>query len=179
MNQDDARIIDNNVLVEAKLNTAMRAASVPMQDMLYAEDGFSDGFSSGLDAETVAVDALFDSEGAGMVIKSAAEEEKAALLAEIEAAKQELEDLRLQAEGMIINAKNEIGAMQMRAYEEAKNQGYQEGERLGREEADAAKAEYLNAKKELEMSYRQKCDELEPEFINILTGIYEHIFKNY
>lgn len=181
MNPDETRVIDSNILMEAKLNTAMQASSVPMQNMMYDEngygDGFGDGFSGGLNAETLAVDALFEPEGAGMVIKSAAEGEKEALLEEIEAAKQELESLRAQADGMIISAKNEIGAMQMRAYEEAKNQGYQEGERLGREESDAAKAEYLRAKKELEESYRQKCDELEPEFINILTGIYEHIFK--
>lgn len=181
MNPDETRVIDSNILMEAKLNTAMQASSVPMQNMMYDEngygDGFGDGFSGGLNAETLAVDALFEPEGAGMVIKSAAEGEKEALLEEIEAAKQELESLRAQADGMIISAKNEIGAMQMRAYEEAKNQGYQEGERLGREEADAAKAEYLRAKKELEADYRQKCDELEPEFINMLTGIYEHIFK--
>lgn len=181
MNPDETRVIDSNILMEAKLNTAMHASNVPMQNMMYDEngygDGFGDGFSGGLNAETLAVDALFEPEGAGMVIKSAAEGEKEALLEEIEAAKQELESLRAQADGMIISAKNEIGAMQMRAYEEAKNQGYQEGERLGREEADAAKAEYLRAKKELEADYRQKCDELEPEFINMLTGIYEHIFK--
>lgn len=181
MNPDETRVIDSNILMEAKLNTAMHASNVPMQNMMYDEngygDGFGDGFSGGLNAETLAVDALFEPEGAGMVIKSAAEGEKEALLEEIEAAKQELESLRAQADGMIISAKNEIGAMQMRAYEEAKNQGYQEGERLGREESDAAKAEYLRAKKELEADYRQKCDELEPEFINMLTGIYEHIFK--
>lgn len=177
MNPDETRVIDSNILMEAKLNTAMQASSVPMQNMMYDENGYGDGFSGGLNAETLAVDALFEPEGAGMVIKSAAEGEKEALLEEIEAAKQELESLRAQADGMIISAKNEIGAMQMRAYEEAKNQGYQEGERLGREEADAAKAEYLRAKKELEADYRQKCDELEPEFINMLTGIYEHIFK--
>lgn len=181
MNPDETRVIDSNILMEAKLNTAMHASNGPMQNMMYDEngygDGFGDGFSGGLNAETLAVDALFEPEGAGMVIKSAAEGEKEALLEEIEAAKQELESLRAQADGMIISAKNEIGAMQMRAYEEAKNQGYQEGERLGREEADAAKAEYLRAKKELEADYRQKCDELEPEFINMLTGIYEHIFK--
>lgn len=171
MNREETRIIDNNVLMEEKLSTVHRATTKFAEDYLYDQEGFSDG----IEAETL--DALFDVEGTGNVIKSASEEEKTALLEEIEAAKKDLADLRQQADQMIEDAKSEIGAMQMKAYEEAKNQGYQEGERLGRLEADAAKAEYESKKKQLEADYQKKINELEPEFIDVLTGIYEHIFK--
>lgn len=173
INRQETRVIDNNKWLEEKMSATLHAASLPETTVPYEEDGFC----SGLDAEELAVDALFAQEGAETVIKTPSEEEKEALNAQIEAAKQELAELREQADAMIADAKSQIGAMQMKAYEEAKNQGYQEGERLGRLEFEGAKADYENKKKELEASYRQKVEDLEPELIDTLTGIYEHIFK--
>ena len=173
MNQDDARVIDNNALVEEKMNASSRAA---VQYNMPAEpDVDEDGFKSGLEAESI--DALFAPEESGVLKNEELEKEKEALLLEIEAAREELSELRMQADSMIEEAKAEIGNMQMKAYEEAKNQGYQEGERLGRLESDAAKKEYEDKKKELVTYYEKKVKELEPEFIETLTGIYEHIFK--
>ena len=111
------------------------------------------------------------------VIKGSLQAERDALLEEIENARAELATVKEQADAMIEDAKSQIGAMQMKAYEEAKSQGYQEGERLGRQEADAQINEYLAKKKQLEDEYEKKIEELEPEFIETLTGIYEHIFK--
>lgn len=173
MNQDDARVIDNNALVEEKMNASSRAAVQSEMPIEPAAD--EDGFKSGLEAESI--DALFASEDSGFLKNEELEKEKEELLLEIEAAKAELSELRMQADGMLEEAKAEIGNMQMKAYEEAKNQGYQEGERLGRLESDAAKKEYEDKKKELVTYYEKKVKELEPEFIETLTGIYEHIFK--
>lgn len=170
VNREDTRIIDNNVLVEEKLTEVLRVAAKAGEEHTNEEK-----FDSGLEAENIEL--LFDTQETGSVIKSASEEEKTALLEEIEAAKGELSDLRQQADQMMEDAKKEIGAMQMKAYEEAKNQGYQEGARLGKAEADAAKAEYENRKKQMETDYQQRINELEPQFIDALTGIYEHIFK--
>jgi len=173
MNQDDARVIDNNALVEEKMNASSRAAVQSEMPIEPAAD--EDGFKSGLEAESI--DALFASEDSGFLKNEELEKEKEELLLEIEATKVELSELRMQADGMLEEAKAEIGNMQMKAYEEAKNQGYQEGERLGRLESDAAKKEYEDKKKELVTYYEKKVKELEPEFIETLTGIYEHIFK--
>ena len=173
MNQDDARVIDNNALVEEKMNASSRAAV--QYNMPDEPDVDEDGFKSGLEAESI--DALFAPEESGVLKNEELEKEKEALLLEIEAAREELSELRMQADGMLEEAKAEIGNMQMKAYEEAKNQGYQEGERLGRLESDAAKKEYEDKKKELVTYYEKKVKELEPEFIETLTGIYEHIFK--
>ena len=171
VNREEARVIDNNKLLEEKMNASVQMAGMPGE--AYEEDGFY----AGLAAEEIAVDALFDPEGAEGIIKASSEGEKEALYEEIEAAKQELAKLQQQADDMIETAKSEIGAMQMKAYEEAKNQGYQEGERQGRAAYEAAKSDYENKQRELEAYYRQKLEELEPEFIDTLTGIYEHIFK--
>lgn len=173
VNREEARMIDNNKLMEEKISASLRRVGVPEEAQMY--DG--EDFCGGLVAEEVAMDALFDPDGAGAVIKAPADGEIEALYAEIEAAKQELAELQQQAEIMMEQAKSEIGAMQMKAYEEAKNQGYLEGERIGKAEYESAKAEYINKKNELETYYRQKVEELEPEFIDTLTGIYEHIFK--
>ena len=168
--EKDTRVIDNNALLEQKLSAVLHAASISdTEEILPVDDGFEDG----LDAEKV--DALFSSDEG--VIKGSLQAERDALLEEIENARAELAAVKEQADGMIEDAKSQIGAMQMKAYEEAKSQGYQEGERLGRQEADAQINEYLAKKKQLEDEYEKKIEELEPEFIETLTGIYEHIFK--
>ena len=168
--EKDTRVIDNNALLEQKLSAVLHAASISdTEEILPGDDGFEDG----LDAEKV--DALFSSDEG--VIKGSLQAERDALLEEIENARAELAAVKEQADAMIEDAKSQIGAMQMKAYEEAKSQGYQEGERLGRQEADAQINEYLAKKKQLEDEYEKKIEELEPEFIETLTGIYEHIFK--
>lgn len=171
VHDDETRVIDNNRLLEEKLSAAMRKVSTAERE--YEEN--TEEFSGGLNAEPI--DALFATEGSETVIKGASPDERDAILQEIEQAKAELEDIRAQADAMIEDAKSQIGAMQMKAYEEAKQQGYQEGERQGRAEGEAAKQEYLSKKKQLEESYEKKFEELEPEFVETLTGIYEHIFK--
>ena len=168
--EKDTRVIDNNALLEQKLSAVLHAASISdTEEILPGDDGFEDG----LDAEKV--DALLGSDEG--VIKGNLQAERDALLEEIENARTELAAVKEQADAMIEDAKSQIGAMQMKAYEEAKSQGYQEGERLGRQEADAQINEYLDKKKQLEDEYEKKIEELEPEFIETLTGIYEHIFK--
>lgn len=174
--QDDKRVIDNNARMEERLSNIAKILPSPYNPEEMPEEGvFQDGFTDGLGAPEV--DALFSQEAGDAIIKSVSLQEKEELLQEIEAAKAELEELRVTADGMIADAKAEIGAMQMRAYEEAKNQGYQEGERLGREEYEIAKKEYEQKKKQLEQEYKRRCDEIEPDFVDALTGIYEHIFK--
>ena len=168
--EKDTRVIDNNALLEQKLSSVLHAASISdTEEILPVDDGFEDG----LDAEKV--DALLGSDVG--VIKGSLQAERDALLEEIENARTELAAVKEQADAMIEDAKSQIGAMQMKAYEEAKSQGYQEGERLGRQEADAQINEYLAKKKQLEDEYEKKIEELDPEFIETLTGIYEHIFK--
>ncbi|MGN1180768.1 MAG: FliH/SctL family protein [Suilimivivens sp.] len=169
---DEKRVIDNNALLEEKLSAVLHAASFPEEAEFAGEEN---GFTGGLDAEPI--DALFDQEGEGTVIKAGGVSQRDALLQEIEQAKEELAALKAEADGMIEDARSQIGAMQMKAYEEAKEQGYQEGQRLGRQEAEEIKNEYLARKKQLESDYEKKLEELEPEFIETLTGIYEHIFK--
>lgn len=168
---DDKRVIDNNALLEEKLSTVLYAASLSENE--YPEE--ENGFAEGLNAEPA--DALFAQDGSKTVVKGGLTAEKEALLHEIDQAKAELAELQAQADGMIEEARSQIDAMQKKAYEEAKTQGFQEGERLGRQEAEVTKKEYLAKEKRLAEDYEKKIEQLEPEFIETLTGIYEHIFK--
>lgn len=66
-------------------------------------------------------------------------------------------------------------------YAAGKNQGYDEGHQHGLDSA-AEQSEMLMREAEqkaleIEKEYQKKINELEPKFIETLTGIYEHIFR--
>lgn len=85
-------------------------------------------------------------------------------------AQAEIDEMRKEAE------KN-ISFLKKRSMEEGKQQGYEEGKRMAMQELDTAKKE-LDAKAvAMEREYQKLIDELEPQFIKTITGIYEEIFK--
>lgn len=168
--QEDARVIDSNSLIQKKIRNGLS-----IQNRKTGEEvSGGDGFLSGLNAETIEYSEDSQDEA---VLKSPSEEEKEALIREIQQAREELASVKAEADSMIENAKAEITIMQTKAYEEAKNQGYQEGCRQGTAEADALKNEYAASQKQLEADYQRELEELEPKLIDALTGIYEHIFQ--
>lgn len=168
--QEDARVIDSNSLIQKKIRNGLS-----IQNRKTGEEvSGGDGFLSGLNAETIEYSEDSQDEA---VLKSPSEEEKEALIREIQQAREELAAVKAEADSMIENAKAEITIMQTKAYEEAKNQGYQEGCRQGTAEADALKNEYAASQKQLEADYQRELEELEPKLIDALTGIYEHIFQ--
>ena len=169
---EDVRVIDVNDLIKKRLreNVSARASH---SDMGSQED---DGdFSSGLEAEKI--DALLDPDGEGTVLKNNSLEELEAVNQELEAARGELEQVKEETSRMLAEANVQIEQMRKNALEEAKTQGYREGFGQGMKEAQAEKNVYLNKQAQLEEEYRQRISALEPEFIETLTGIYEHIFK--
>lgn len=169
--QEDARVIDSNSLIQKKIRNGL---SIQNRKTGGEEVSGGDGFLSGLNAETIEYSEDSQDEA---VLKSHSEEEKEALIREIQQAREELAAVKAEADSMIENAKAEITIMQTKAYEEAKNQGYQEGCRQGTAEADALKNEYAASQKQLEADYQRELEELEPKLIDALTGIYEHIFQ--
>lgn len=169
---EDVRVIDVNDLIKKRFreNVSARASH---SDMGSQED---DGdFSSGLEAEKI--DALLDPDGEGTVLKNNSLEELEAVNQELEAARGELEQVKEETSRMLAEANVQIEQMRKNALEEAKTQGYREGFDQGMKEAQAEKNVYLNKQAQLEEEYRQRISALEPEFIETLTGIYEHIFK--
>lgn len=71
----------------------------------------------------------------------------------------------------------QIEHMRAKALEEAKNQGYQAGYEEGMAQVQGMKNDCKKKQAQLQAEYNRKVEELEPDFIEALTGIYEHIFK--
>ena len=165
MQSDEKRIIDTNALVQKRLNA------------LQAKDEGGDGFVSGLDAENVEV--AQGGEGtAGAesnVIK--AKEDAGRLMEEAQANSQEiLENARQEAERIREEARAEAEHEKADILENARKQGYTEGNNRAKAEEEAVRQEYLKKEKLLEDEYQQKLEELEPQMVDTITQIYEHIF---
>ena len=177
INPAQTRVIDTNAMVENKLTEL----SFKLAAETDGDAGFTEGFVQGIKAEQVA-------ELVGEATENIPEEpinESSEHEIALQQAMQEIEDMRSQALAEIEEARVQI-------IEEAKKAGYQEGFSQGKKEGyDRGHAEGLNsvAKEreealqeislrtaQMDEEYQKKMDELEPQFIETLTGIYEHIF---
>ena len=158
-------VVNSNDLVAKKLESIFPAF----------KEKTSGGFKSGLNAPEIdpllyemGLDGYADEEGMEMpeetVYTGPSPEE---LIAE---AKAEIEEMRKEAE------KN-ISFLKKRAMEEGRQQGYEEGRKQAMAELEAAKEELRMQAVNMEQEYQKLIDELEPKFIQTLTGIYEEIFK--
>jgi len=70
-----------------------------------------------------------------------------------------------------------ISFLKKRAMEEGRQEGYEAGRKQAMEELEAAKEEWKQKSAALELEFQKRVDELEPKFIETLTGIYEQIFQ--
>ncbi len=170
---EDTRVIDTNDLVEQRLKDEADRQARKHEPASEEKDGFSEG----LDAEAVGVDALIDTDSESAVLRSAALEEQEQLNREIEAAREEVERLKDEASHVMEQAEAEISAMKAQAYDEAKKRGYQEGYAEGVAELEEKQKKCRDEAIALEEEYQKKMQELEPAFVEKLTGIYEHIFN--
>lgn len=128
------------------------------------------GFQSGLDAPLIDPillenpDASVEEAAQSLVVSGPSPEE---LLAE---AREEIAEMQKAA-------REEIEASKAQAMEEGRSQGYEEGRQQAMAEWEE-KTQALSAEKEaMELEYQKLIQELEPKFIETLTGIYEEIFK--
>ena len=160
LSEDDARVIDTNELVAKRI----RELSAKMQKES------NTGFVSGLAADKVEAPVTDPEEEkteftpSGNVIKAGEDIQKLKEDAEAEAQKI-VEDARAQAESILQDARSQAEAERADIQEAARRQGQQEAQ---------AEADRTEAAREAE--YQKRLDELEPEFVDTITGIYEHIF---
>ena len=192
VNPENTRIIDSNARAEAKL----KEIALELARQCGEEPEFIEGFTQGINAVEVS-ELMRDDEGNiigyeqedGFAGEQMPEQQPAAagpsyeeIIAQAQA---EIEDMKQKAVA-------EIEAMRAQTAEESRNQGYQEGLEQGKQEGFAqghqdglnsvaeareqALAEVTRKAEKLEQEYQKKVKELEPKFIDTLTGIYEHIF---
>lgn len=170
---DEARVIDSNAKVAERLQYLSEILSeVP------AEDDFVEGFTAGLDA--IQVEQLLGDPEAEMPAEAptfdtqAFEQMKADAQAEVD---DMLNAAREEAEGIIASANAEANQIRERAKADGHDEGYQIGYDEGVSIAREAEAKCEQRTAELEAYYARKIDELEPEFVDKITEIYEHVFK--
>lgn len=167
---DTPRVIDSNAQMKSRMEKAQAEGYVRRE----ASSEESEGFSAGLNAAMV--DALLSPEGQGTVLKAGVMEQEA-VNEELEAARAELARVKEETADMLNEAQAQIEEMRRQALAQAQEQGFQEGYQKGMDEVQTMRNECQARREELEAEYQQKIEELEPEFIDALTGIYEHIFK--
>lgn len=140
--------------------------------------GFSESFLSGL--ETVEVEQPEEDgqeeAGAGNVIKADADNGQLLEQAKEDAAAI-LEDARSQAAKITEEAQIRAEVERNRVLEEARQQGYTEGLAKANAESEAVKREYREKECQLEAFYQQQIDALEPQLVDAITDIYQHIFR--
>lgn len=178
INPTEARVIDTNAMVESKL----KELSFKLAAETEGDAGFTEGFVQGIKAEQV-------TELIGEGLEPISEEAENAIPESellLQQAQEEIENMKAQALAEIEEARVQV-------IEEAKKIGYQEGFALGEkegyekghvdglnsvaEEREEALREVSIQLAQMEEAYQNKIAELEPQFIETLTGIYEHIFR--
>lgn len=170
LDQGDKRIIDNNELIDQKI-LRFREEEKKRQSALQndaAKNSGEDNFSEGLDAEQL--DQLTEDQ---------------AVLSDTEILNQEaaqeminsqLADAQEQADRILDEASAKAQDLQKNAMEEGRAQGYDDAYQQGAKEAEALKEDLLHQKEQLEADYKKMVDTLEPEMVDALTQIYEHVF---
>ena len=160
---EETRVIDTNELLRRR-NESMPPRKVPQES--------EDGFVSGLGAEEVEL----PSDGEGNVIK-AGEDIQAMLEQAREEAQAVLDHANQEAEGLIAAAKAQAEAEKKNIADQARRQGYEEGQKKAQAEADAVRKEFQEKARLMEAEYQQLMEEMEPKFVDTITSIYEHIFQ--
>lgn len=169
---EDARVIDMNAILEKRLKEeAERRSRQPEHELVAAQDGFTEG----LNAEKVDVLLEPDAEVASQQNVSIQEQEQ--LKQEIEEARNELAGLQAQIEQEKEQAQLEIDQMKAKAFEEANEQGYQEGYRKGLDSVQELQKQCEDERLQQEQEYQKKLEEMEPLMVDTLCDVYSHIFK--
>lgn len=169
---EDARVIDMNAILEKRLKEeAERRSRQPEHELVAAQDGFTEG----LNAEKVDVLLEPDAEAASQQNASIQEQEQ--LKQEIGEARNELAGLQAQIEQEKEQAQLEIDQMKAKAFEEANEQGYQEGYRKGLDSVQELQKQCEDERLQQEQEYQKKLEEMEPLMVDTLCDVYSHIFK--
>ena len=182
--KDETRVIDSNDLIAVKLQKlSSEAAETPekIEEVKFEE------FSEGLNAEQLEMllednpsrdhEESVISDGEGYELPEDSPHQDVISLDEISSQAEEiLNSARNEAEQITEGARQEADSIR----QEARNEGYDEGLKQGREEAQKYIEEKTEEMEERENArlheYDKKLEEMEPLLVDAITDIYEHIF---
>ena len=172
----ETRIIDNNELANKKIEAYQEELLKRQRARMAEEQGFNeegssdDDFIPGIDMEQLSQ--LTEDQS---MLESVPDPQfdMQAMQAEMDLKIQQAQE---QADMIIQNAQAQADAIMADAREQGRQEGYQDGYQEGMMAAQAQQQEIDGMKAELEKEYQQLVDELEPEMVDVLTQIYEHVF---
>lgn len=166
--EEKKRILDMNELVQKRLEEIAAKAANPENE----------GFVTGIPAKAVAVQALLEGEDgeSSNVIKAPEVNEEELIKQAEEAAQQIIDDARNQAEAILSDARSQAEREKDKIFSEAKTQGFEEGKLRAEKENELIRGELDRTRVALNKEYEARIEELEPQFIDVITSIYEKIF---
>ena len=161
------RIIDSNLAVSERIRE--------LSEMMEAEpeEDFADEFTEGLDAAQV--DALLTDQDE-LAAENAKNEAAQKLIDEAnEEAQQIIENANAEAERIIAEANAKAEEIFAEAREKGMAEGSEAGYAEGMERAAEKEREVEEKSVALDRAFEAKVAELEPKFVDTLTGIYSHV----
>ena len=178
--EDEARVIKSNEKLEAKLKELriIEEKEEESEDLYEPEE-----FAEGLESEQV--DALLSEDGGENYLEKA--EDTANTIDESSIIKAEpinagptpeelLEQAQVQSSILLEQAKKEAEDLKKQAYEAGHREGYQAGQEELLQQQQKQEQVLQEKELELERQYKNKTEELEPIFVDLITNIYEHVF---
>ena len=165
--REDKCLIDSNSRLAGRIE-AIEADRRRRAAIAAGEDVFEEGFVGGLGGERIDAQSY---EGEAQEPEGPTPEELRAQ------AEEELEQARAEVEQIRQIAREELERERQETLDTARRTGYDEGYRMAQAEADQMKEELERERVRLEEEYSALIDELEPQFIDTITAVYNHIFQ--
>ncbi len=173
---EEKLVIDNNTRMAQRLEKLEEEKQRLLERQRFLEEESSE-FTEGLEGEEIDAlleDAEYDEEG--NIIK-AAPAYSGPSLEEIQMRADEIINAAMaEAEDIQERAKASIDADRMEAIKEGEKQGFDEGYRKAMLEAENMKIEVEEKKRQLEREYDRLIQHLEPQFIDVITDVYNYVF---
>lgn len=172
----EARIIDSNELANKKIEAYQEQELKKQRAQMAQEEGFSEGvteddFIPGIQMEQLS---QLTEDQSMLEPVSDPQFDMEALQAEMDLKLQQAQE---QADMIVQQAMQQADGIRAQAQDQGRQEGYDAGYQQGYMEAQAIKDEIESQRGDLEKEYQQIVDELEPEMVDILTQIYEHVFN--
>lgn len=180
--QEDKCIIDSNSRLASRIEEIEAEKRKRLALAAGEENIDEDGFRSGLGGEKIDMaseDGYDEESGESNILKAvqeqipegpSPEELREQAEAELAAAREEVEQIKQIARESLEKEKQET-------LDEARRTGYDEGYRMAQTEAEQMKEEIRKERVRLEEEYDSMIAELEPQFIDTITAVYNYIFQ--
>ncbi len=170
--EKEVRIIKSNDIVAKQLEN--------ISNFIRNEsaEGIRDAFAEGISAKEVAVLLEDDNVADESVVFAPSDgEHKMDVKMQSQMASEILQQANEDARQIREKALQEAEAIKIEAFDKAREEGFAAGVAQGNAELELQKQEMERLRAELEEEYRLKMEEIEPRLVEVISGVYEHIFK--